>query len=159
MASAEGCTQLTGVVNASAVVVRRIPGVASTRSKTAWRCAFDRATTRHNRSPEPVTLCTSRTSGMSDRPSITAASPPCTISSVVKASTPEADRTEIDDGPEAGDGATRLQPLQTGFDGVAGNAQLAGQFENIGAGHRAEAAHKFTLDVVHEHSLSCLSAW
>jgi len=101
MASAEDAHQLTGVVNASAVVVRRIPGVASTCSKTAWRCAVDRATTRHNRSPEPVTLCTSRTSGMSDRAVDHRGLPALHDLERGEGQHPEADRTEIDDGPES----------------------------------------------------------
>jgi len=54
----------------------------------------------------------------------------------------------------------RLQPLQTGLDGVAGNAQLTGQLENVGAGHRAAEAGplKVTLDVVMSTVLSCFTA-
>src|SRR3974390_3407413 len=49
-AAADGCTAESGVVSASAVVVRRMPGVASARSSTSCRCSLVVATMRHSKS-------------------------------------------------------------------------------------------------------------
>src|SRR4051812_575987 len=43
IASADGCMLLAGVARASTVLVRRMPGVASTRSSTSCRFSFVRA--------------------------------------------------------------------------------------------------------------------
>ena len=57
------------------VADRSMPGKLTTVSSTRCRSEFDRATTRHHRSPGPVTVCASMTSGISARCSPTGSCP------------------------------------------------------------------------------------
>jgi hypothetical protein len=129
-----------------AEVVRVMPGVARTCSSTTWRCSFVRATIRHSRSPGPVVLWTSRTSGMRASAAMTTASWPWAISSVVKARTVKPSAVRSTYGPDR-TGSRRLQAVELA-------ARCPGDAERRTApaprpGHLGERSQQSAIEGIH----------
>ena len=141
-ASTSGSTRY-GICSASAMIVdaRTISSYDTTRSITRCRSALDRATIRHSRSPVPVMVCTSSTSGIVAR---------WCGDRIVAAALPDLQRherhhAETERGrrhlrPVAPDHAARDQLVQPGLGGAAGDAAAAARTPGSRSAARRPAA-------------------
>ena len=141
MADGPGRARAVAISVASTMTVdaRATLGCVTTRSMTRCRSAFDRATRRTIMSAPPVMVWASSTSGMSRRCEATGSWPTPRRTGALRdlqrreRRDREPQRGRIDRRRPAGDHSGRLEPVEPGLDGAAGDAEPARDLEHTDA--------------------------